>query len=1703
MRVTYPLRVFLLLFLLTAGCLRLLAQQQGGTPLPLITPNILPPSPEGSALGKFGDLPIGMFTGNPNFTVDLYKVATKHLTLPISLNYSANGIKVDDVSSKAGMSWVLNCGGMISRTVYGKPDFDEFIAAPAPPDQNWFNAGTDAALAGWMQAVGTSTNIDNQMDAFNYNFNGYTGKFFINPSTGVPIIAPYSNISIQYSFTQTNWNFKITTPDGTQYYFGGYGATEYTEDMNTCTGSNKLGTVPMGWYLTKIQSATDPSDSLHFSYNADFYEYATGVNETATYIDAPSLTSFITCNPGGPPPLPCTCGPTPYIYGNPTPTNGQLPPQACQNISGVQGVCLEQITDGKYNLIQFNYTPKPDVTNDSLVAGITVYNKQTGTKVKSYNFTYTQATPGFTGSGNTYSVSAPRPFLMEVDELDNGGNIIRPWKFSYTDFTGLPPRLSFSQDYWGYFNGVVNPSPIPLPELGYNAIAAGLIANRNPDYNSAGLGMLNQITYPTGGYTNIYYEGNTQDSTYTIGSQSTSVTYLTGQQTIAVSSSNPTNATFQVTSAVPVTITETISCNTSNGGSCPVEPDANYYGELVLNNVDLVQATYQRYNERQEEVEVVVNTTLQPGVYGLDVLPNGNYVMSMSISPSSTSDTLYIVNIANQVPMTAASAFTAGGMRVQRTVSYDPTAGRSTIKHYYYDEAEFPVTPIYYNHLMHYESLFEDPPEGTNCSSVANTNTSAGYNQFYSCSLNNLYGAGNSGVYYTQVRESFGDNFEDGGILHKYAYNGFIPLQFVFGLGIPNVVAPNLNWQNGLETFTEDYKIVNGTTVPVQTKTMSYIIDSRNTDTVNQYVVQQIGNNSAGNTSPAAISQDYNVAEVSYITQWQYKNNEITQHYDLNGNLTVADTINYFYDNATHAMLTRTQTNDSKGEQVRNVWRYPQDQSGFALPASGESPAISSLIAQGRIGAPIEQENDLNGQVVKLAHNAYGNFSNGITLSQQVNEQNGTGPAYTDYTVNRYTPTGDMSQLLPKDGVTQLFIWDYLSSYPIAKVINADSTSIAYTSFEANGSGNWTIGSTARSAGGITGSQYYALSNNISKSGLNASSSYIVSYWSNGAAYTIPGTATGYPVRGKTENAGNGTWTYYEHLVTGESTIQVNGTGGIDELRLYPQGAQMTTFTYAPLIGLTSQCDVDNRVTYYEYDAFSRLADVKDQDQNVIKRYCYNYNGQPGTCLLSNYGIPSLPVTVTNGTSESGTLSLTNTSSGATYSFTAGAGSSGAVVGSVPEGTYNMTITPSAPSASYFVDYAVNSSILESALNASFTSVSGSTSISVSMTPLVTVPVTVTNTTTEHMTLTFTNSAGSFTLQNNGGTGVAGYIPQGVYAVTVAPNSAVNTYPMIFSVGGSSQSNWTNVSYSNVTMNSQTAISINPFPSEQVVVSNSTNQAISLVFTDQVYGGTFSYTIAPGASNSVPGYIPADKYTVALSVPVATDTYPIVFNYDGNSVSSTSGASWSSQTINSQVSIHVSPVQTNQVVVTNTTNQTLTVKFADLTYGATYLYNVPAGTSNDLVGYIPSSNYTITLSNSSPVNTYPIIFTMDGSVQTYYGPVSYGGSVPISSQVSISAVPAIATVVGTNNTGEEIGLQFVNTSTGYVYTFGLPTSSLNVTLGTMPQGTYNVFMTPPSPSSLKPIEWYLNTSYQTYYGEVEFGGAVLTSSVTVQCYKDY
>ena len=77
---------------------------------------VIHPSPQSAAYARYGEYPVDYSTGVPKVEIPLYTIDTGDYQLPLTLSYHASGIKVTDVSTPVGLGWVLNAGGVISRT---------------------------------------------------------------------------------------------------------------------------------------------------------------------------------------------------------------------------------------------------------------------------------------------------------------------------------------------------------------------------------------------------------------------------------------------------------------------------------------------------------------------------------------------------------------------------------------------------------------------------------------------------------------------------------------------------------------------------------------------------------------------------------------------------------------------------------------------------------------------------------------------------------------------------------------------------------------------------------------------------------------------------------------------------------------------------------------------------------------------------------------------------------------------------------------------------------------------------------------------------------------------------------------------------------------------------------------------------------------------------------------------------------------------------------------------------------------------------------------------------------------------------------------------------------------------------------------------------------------------------------------------------
>lgn len=105
-------------------------------------------------------------------------------------------------------------------------------------------------------------------------------------------------------------------------------------------------------------------------------------------------------------------------------------------------------------------------------------------------------------------------------------------------------------------------------------------------------------------------------------------------------------------------------------------------------------------------------------------------------------------------------------------------------------------------------------------------------------------------------------------------------------------------------------------------------------------------------------------------------------------------------------------------------------------------------------------------------------------------------------------------------------------------------------------------------------------------------------------SYDSAGNLLGYTQKNGLQN----TFTYYGVGDMGKANLvktQANNLG------------QTTTYDYLPIIGVKDISDPNNRKTTFNYDKFNRLSNIKDQNNDIVKSFSYNF------CLSTSVGLGS------------------------------------------------------------------------------------------------------------------------------------------------------------------------------------------------------------------------------------------------------------------------------------------------------------------------------------------------------------------------------------------------------------------------------------------------------------------------------------------------
>jgi YD repeat-containing protein len=1130
----------------------------------LQTPKIVPPSPDAAALGKYGQIPVDRSTGIPSISIPIYEIKTPRFTLPISLSYHASGIKVEEISSWVGAGWSLNAGGLVTRSIMGYADDGNngFLT-----NQYQLKKAADIQWPADILYISkiVTKEIDNEPDNFSYNFNNHAGSFVFGDNA-TPVLIPFAPIKI--NFNQSTKIFDIKDEFGNSYYFSTKENT--VSDINT----NMSGIT--SWYLTKMVSA-DLSDEINFyyttdeTYQTDFsYNFSQSINQ---------------------------CG-TGVRFGlDPMTKVSAMRTYYPVRISSIQ------FKGGKVDFIA--QSGRLDEANKSLDEVI-IYNLNPAnnqyTKLKSFkllqDYFYSTWTVPSNFFENIGERNKHRLKFAGLQEKDANNAVIATHSFEYNS-TELPWIHCFAQDNWGYFNGQVsnltlletrnvvidplNNGNLEIVTIGSNG-STNEGANRSVSEQYMQAGSLTKITYPTKGYTTFSYECNKKE-----GAEQIPGTFIAGAVGI-----HQENVTTNYTPSNDMLLSGgTIFHIKIKKGDAVSQP----LPSVKIIRVSDANVIYSLSADSNPNITIdkYLAVSLTGGVaYQLVANAQGGS------SPTSSNLPLATISTTCQIP-SGSNVIKMGGLRVSSIKNYNSDGQLASTETYKYGTAstlesgggvELAFFPIYhFNHTI--------------------ACTDGGYARFVTLGPNDTYTntsyyplstLNGSPVGYPAVTIFKGDNITNIG-KSVFKYDIFPDSIFLCSSPFWNGVKPlSVSWKNGDPTWEGHYRY-NGSNQYTIVKEIAnaYYYYSRDAgrctvigynpepfgtiDNCSYFVAPFLDNGAVYSAAGQACEWHpywFYWFDYPILTGTRALKQSIIKDYGPDGIANVQTTANYYYDNLKHAFPTRIETSTSTGDTRIKQISYPQD-----MVAASEDPTgiYAAMVSANMVSPQIKVVESKNSTQLLKTKTNYAFFNSTLIEPQSVEVQNKNNPSEIRLKYHSYDVNGNL-QTVSKDNAAKIsYQWGYNRAYPIAMITNSPGNNFFHENFE-DGNGNSTTNDSKTGHLSHTGAYSKALS------GLD-NGPYKLTYWQKSGS----------------------SWAYIiiNVNVSGNAyTISVNAQ--IDDVCFYPASAQITTYTYDPLVGITSQTDPNGIITYFEYDAISRLTLVRNKDKNIIKKICYSYAGQVENC---------------------------------------------------------------------------------------------------------------------------------------------------------------------------------------------------------------------------------------------------------------------------------------------------------------------------------------------------------------------------------------------------------------------------------------------------------------------------------------------------------
>lgn len=1126
----------------------------------------IPPSPTCGTIIKYGNTPVNLYTGVPEIKADLYALEAKNYSLPIYLSYHAGGNKVQDVASNIGLGWNISTNCLITRIVRGRPDEQE----------NGYFSGMGSKIYGVLDTATMNKIMDNKLDAepdiFYYSIPGYFGRFVFDKDKK-PILLPDNGVRILNSpfkkeLSVDGWI--LADLDGNTYYFGTSASSIETTVSTTLNEKESIvQNFNSGWYLNKILTANN-IETINFNYiegspikttyyrKRKKYRYKTTITHSRSWLEELPLISFLVDDKHE-----STIEKIDYaVWSN----NIEVKIEKPKYLGSI--VSSNQCASFKYDLVN----KRKDVLNGLQLVSIDI-NSYDNKLIRKFEFK------------QSYILS------KDIDKLEDfSEGIIQALnsKKNALILQGAQPGTGLLESYYKAMTDI------------HNLRIAGIEKNENFE------SQVIAIAKPLLGGTFSAPSAGPSEELYRL----------------------KLDGVFQVSSLSYKIPLFQFEYNTTENLAPRFSKKMDHWGYNNNNQFSAFPNTDYQIGDKIYEANAKETDVNKVKSYVLTkiVFPTGGF-KQFEYEPNAYYNTEKQANLI------------VGGLRIKQIVDNPGENKKSIITSYSYLKSGKTessgnlytfkpcyisnITDSYVNNSLHYIT----PPDPTGSFAIPPTlrgqikadridptpfsqnliNT--GITAF--APIINSYFSGSKPTEWSQTW--FGPFF----IISS------TPLNNLFDINGINVGYSEVSVSNGegktISKFTDitdypdlfsqnlvDYNFnVYDKSIPVNdpyTPNTSYSF-------ARGYLKEQLSYDSKGTLLKKITNQyEFNTQESSArgfkcaVGHMEYKDKKtfniyyVVGKYDeigknlllkesteeeysyANGQQSVLKKINYSYDVNYPNLVKSINTINSEGSSSSIVYKRVVDKNLLTYSKQSETDALNKLYQNGQFSIILEEINSRNSVVVEQSKTGYKNWLiNGKTLTLPETKYdviNNTVDAR--FQVINYDEKSNALQYANIPGANASLQWGYNNNYPIAECKNATTGEFYYEGFENDSSAQ------------------------ISKAHTGLKSNY-------GRSFTVPFTKpnTRTYIISWFEFDGS-KWIQKKENYTGSKIF--GATLFIDDIRITPADAQLTTYTYDTALGMTSAVDAKGQTDYYLYDDFGRLQFIKDADGNILKEYSYNYS---------------------------------------------------------------------------------------------------------------------------------------------------------------------------------------------------------------------------------------------------------------------------------------------------------------------------------------------------------------------------------------------------------------------------------------------------------------------------------------------------------------